>query len=89
MKELEAGGFRYIGYGIWECIKCGHLLKSNDILENDIDVCPKCNPDYRIGEVVEGIIKNDNADTDEYIELQRNRIKSLKEQEISNEVKEQ
>ena len=74
---LEAGGFRYIGHGIWECINCGHLMRNNDMLENDIDKCPKCSPQYNVGKVVEDIIEHDNTDISEWIGIQENRIKGL------------
>ena len=72
-----------------ECASCGCIFEFCGLdTEDDLVECPECGlsqdtsdaePPYSIEKTVENILKEEHKDTDEYVKLQEERIKDLKE----------
>lgn len=82
-----------------ECASCGCIFEFCGLdTENDLVECPECGLSqdtsdaehpYSIEKTVENILKEEHKDTDEYVKLQEERIKDLKELENRKIIEEQ
>lgn len=82
-----------------ECASCGCIFEFCGLdTEDDLVECPECGwsqdtidakPPYSIEKTVENLLKEEHKDTDEYVKLQEERIKDLKELENRKIIEEQ
>lgn len=82
-----------------ECTGCGCIFEFCGLdTEDDLVECPECGftqdtsdalHPYSIEKTVENILKEEHKDTDEYVKLQQEKIKGLKELESLKVIEEQ